>query len=244
MLASFARRWDRVPFRFVLAVTTTKPEDAAPDPERSTDEELMLRWVDSRSRGRGDLRAFEALYRRYRGKVRGRIAATLGSGHRSRIDDVFQDVWLEVARAVAFKPTSFAAWILVVARNKALGTIEANPPERSVSPGTRTRDADADDASAADPFERLLGPAGSTPESVASARSVQAEIVRALEVAPEAQRTAWQLHYVDGLTLDAVADRMGSPRPTARTRLRLANERIATHFAGRGLDVEKMLEDA
>jgi RNA polymerase sigma-70 factor (ECF subfamily) len=242
MLASIARPRDRVPSQFVLAVTLTKPEDAAPDPERATDEELMLRWVDSRSRGRGDLRAYEALYRRYRGKVRGRIAATLGSDHRSRIDDVFQDVWLEVARAVAFTPTSFAAWILVVARNKALGTIEANPPERSASPGPRTRDAD--EPSAPDPFERLLGPTGSTPESVASARSVQAEIARALADAPETQRLAWQLHYVEGLTLDAVADRMGSPRPTARTRLRLANERIATHFAGRGLDVERMLEDA
>jgi RNA polymerase sigma-70 factor (ECF subfamily) len=49
----------------------------------------------------------------------------------------------------------------------------------------------------------------------------------ALEVLPEAQRRALELAYVDGYTYRQVADVLGIPEGTAKSRLRLALGRIA-----------------
>ena len=203
-----------------------------------TDEELMSRWVESRSRGRGDVAAYEALFHRWKGRVRGRIAAILGQVHRSRTDDVFQEVWIEVARAPVWNPTSFRSWILVVARNKALGVVEANPPGRNVS--LTATAGEEDDGTLA--LDSHVGPIGSTPESTVGARRMLCALASALSTAPDPQREAWKLHYIEGLTLDAVADRMGSPRPTARTRVRLANERVAAYLEEHRID-PTLLED-
>ena len=50
---------------------------------------------------------------------------------------------------------------------------------------------------------------------------------RALEVLPEAQRRALELAYFDGYTYRQVANVLGIPEGTAKSRLRLALGRIA-----------------
>ena len=59
-------------------------------------------------------------------------------------------------------------------------------------------------------------------------RSGTSGMVRtALEVLPEAQRRALELAYFDGYTYRQVADVLGIPEGTAKSRLRVALGRIA-----------------
>ena len=59
-------------------------------------------------------------------------------------------------------------------------------------------------------------------------RSGTSGMVRtALEVLPEAQRRALELAYFDGYTYRQVADVLGIPEGTAKSRLRMALGRIA-----------------
>jgi RNA polymerase sigma-70 factor (ECF subfamily) len=52
----------------------------------------------------------------------------------------------------------------------------------------------------------------------------------AVEVLPDAQRQALELAYFDGYTYRQVAEVLGIPAGTAKSRLRLALTRIAEHL--------------
>jgi RNA polymerase sigma-70 factor (ECF subfamily) len=61
---------------------------------------------------------------------------------------------------------------------------------------------------------------------------VHAQVHVALEALPADQRTAVQLAYFEGLTHSEIAQRLGIPLGTVKTRLRLAFDRLRTALAG------------
>jgi RNA polymerase sigma-70 factor, ECF subfamily len=61
---------------------------------------------------------------------------------------------------------------------------------------------------------------------------VHAQVHGALEALPPDQRTAVQLAYFEGLTHSEIAQRLGIPLGTVKTRLRLAFGRLRTALAG------------
>jgi RNA polymerase sigma-70 factor (ECF subfamily) len=75
----------------------------------------------------------------------------------------------------------------------------------------------------------------STPPNVdeAAMALIAAERVRhALERLPSEQRRALELAYLDGLTFQRVAEAMGTPEGTAKSRLRLGLGRLARELSG------------
>ena len=216
----------RYPARDARMVTTLTPL------AQRTDEALMTLWVESRARGAGVQAAFDELYRRHQAAVRGRLMAVLGGREARHLDDLFQDAWLEVARATTFNPGSFKSWVLTVATRKALDRLARHDVKKDAAPEDR-------DGEPQDPVQSLPAP-GATPEARVGAGRLAGILLAALSGAPELQRAAWMLRYVEGLTFEEIAEQEEMPLGTAKTRVRLANETLRRALQARGLDLERL----
>ena len=111
---------------------------------------------------------------------------------------------------------------------------------------TAGRDADLAGTSADGESTDLLN---LLPGDVVSAeiRVAQDEIVDVvrdvLEELPEEQRQTFMLHHFDSLTLSEVADAMDTTLPTAKSRLRLAKEKLRYHLTCRGFADEETVSE-
>lgn len=138
-------------------------------------------------------------------------------------EDVSQEVFLHVwEHPEAFEPTRGAlrAWLGTLAHRRAVDYVRREEARR------RRTQRDAGRRSTTIPDV----------EEMATAL-VTAEIVRnALDVLPGEQREAIQLAYFGGKTYREVAETLGIPEGTAKSRLRLGLRRVAQALEGQGLE--------
>ena len=176
------------------------------------DEELMERL------GSRDLAAFEALYDRYGDLVYSVSMRVVGDTYIA--EDVTQDVFVRVWRRPEqfdLNRGRFITWLLSVARNRSIDhrrsqarrmrheTLPAPDDEEDVLPSEDSRD---------DP-------------ALATVLSDERAAVRmALEVLPPEQKLAIQLAYFGGLTQQEIANKLGQPLGTVKTRIRLGMQKM------------------
>ena len=156
----------------------------------------------------GDRLAFECLYRRYARPVLSLALRRLGD--HGRAEDATQEVFASVWRAArTYRPERgpAAAWLYTVARNAIIDRGRA----RREPPGER-----ADEASG-EP-----GPADRAEHAWLSWR-----VHRALESLADGERTVIELAYWGGLSQSEVAEFLGIPLGTVKTRTRSALQRLA-----------------
>src|SRR5215212_8187509 len=174
---------------------------------RETDAELIQRAGD------GDRGAFEALYQRYARPVFGLALRRLGD--RGRAEDAVQETFASVWRSArTYRPERGpgAPWLYAVARNaivdrsRGRGDAGGEVPERA-----------SDE----------LGPAERTEQSWVAWR-----VHRALEELPEREREVIALAYWSGMSQSEVADFLGIPLGTVKTRTRAALQRLANVLEG------------
>jgi RNA polymerase sigma-70 factor, ECF subfamily len=157
----------------------------------------------------GDRPAFEELHRRYARSVLGIALRRIGD--RGRAEDATQDTFTSVWRfAGRFDPARGAAtsWIFTVARN-------------AITDGLRRRP----DPTVDDPPD-VAGP-GPSPPDAAEAEWVSWRVHRALEALPGQERSLIELAYWSGLSQSEIADYLGLPLGTVKTRTRAALRRLA-----------------
>jgi RNA polymerase sigma-70 factor (ECF subfamily) len=156
----------------------------------------------------GDRSAFEDLYRRYARSVFGLALRRLGD--RGRAEDAVQETFASIWRSAgSYKPERGpgAPWLYAVARNaivdraRARTEIPAEIPEQT---------ADAP------------GPSEHTEQGWVAWR-----VHRALEELPENEREVIALAYWSGLSQSEVAEFLGIPLGTVKTRTRAALSRLA-----------------
>src|SRR5947209_1155546 len=94
--------------------------------EGESDEILIARYA------RGDLQAFDALYRRHEMRVWRYLQRNLRN--RATAEEVLQDVWFAVARdATRFQPSSrFTSWLFTIAHNRMIDSIRGSRPQQSL----------------------------------------------------------------------------------------------------------------
>ena len=80
------------------------------------------------------------------------------------------------------------------------------------------------------------------PIAVALQREVAEAVKELLQQLPEEQRQTFMLHHYDSLTLSEVADAMDTSLPTAKSRLRLAKEKLRHLLTCRGFADEFLSE--
>ena len=181
-----------------------EPDDAQAR-RRAEDAALLARVVDR------DERAVEALYERYAGPIYS-LARQVTNADRFAQDvvqEVFVAVWRDAARYDPAKG-SVGPWLFSLARHKAIDLIrrEANVRKRTADVDLELEHADEDTDDAA--WLRIRRD------------SVHAAI---RELTP-LQREALDLAFFHGLTHVEVADRLGIPLGTAKTRIRSALLRL------------------
>ena len=158
--------------------------------------------------GGGDRRAFDELYRRYARAVLGLALRRLGD--RGRAEDAAQEAFVAIwrsARTFDSGRGSGAPWLYAVARNAITDGLRRTP------------------APAAELVDRPGGEPDPSEEAEASWRAWR--VHRALEVLPEHERPVIELAYWRGLSQSEIAEQLGIPLGTVKTRTRSALARLA-----------------
>jgi RNA polymerase sigma-70 factor (ECF subfamily) len=155
----------------------------------------------------GNERAFTALYRvgspRVHAIVRRIVVDEQLSVEVSQ--EVFLSLWLETAARYDPSKGSGISWLLTLAHRKAVDKVrlEQTHRARTFAYGTKNLDVDFDSVS-----ETVL------------ARSEAVQVRQGLATLSEAQRVAICLAYYGAMTYREVAEHLGIPVPTAKTRIR------------------------
>jgi len=165
-----------------------------------------------------DLIAFEALYDRYGDLVYSVSLRIVGDNYIA--EDVTQDVFLRVWRRpdqFDLSRGKFVTWLLSVARNRSIDqrrsqsrrlrheALPATEEDEDVLPGDNARD---------DP-------------ALATVLAEERAAVRAaLATLPPEQRLALQLAYFGGMTQQEIANMLGQPLGTVKTRMRLGMQKM------------------
>jgi RNA polymerase sigma factor (sigma-70 family) len=185
----------------------TEAQQASDLPDR----ELVQRFADH-----GDEAAFAALVRRHGALVLGVCRRLLR--HEQDAEDVFQAVFLVLSRKAGTlrHKDAVGPWLFGVAHRLALRA-------RVQARRARERDAAAGERCPGDPLAEL------------TVREARAILDQELARLPERERGAILLCYLEGLTRDEAARRLGCPLGTLKSRLERGRELLRRRLARRGL---------
>jgi RNA polymerase sigma-70 factor (ECF subfamily) len=125
--------------------------------------------------------------------------------------DVYKQVWDAAARFDEQRGSA-AAWIVVLARSRAM--------DRRRSRAARMRTS-----AKMQELDKVMSSEAS-PESLAITSQSSRAVKRALEAVPSEQREVLELAFFGGLSHSEIADRLGEPLGTVKTRIRLAVGRL------------------
>jgi RNA polymerase sigma-70 factor (ECF subfamily) len=169
------------------------------------DDDLMLAYA------RGDVRAFEVLYDRYRQPLYRYLFHAVGE--RASADDLYQDVWSRIidARACFQKGKGFKRYAFRIAHNRLVDHWRAL--ER------HGKSSEVDEQSLPAPFEQQ-------PDSARELDEQAGQLREALMQLSTEQREAFLLQQEAGLSLADIAERSGVGRETVKSRLRYAVKRL------------------
>lgn len=179
----------------VLGWRTTRMTSSSPTLAELDDLEVI------REAARGEIKALAALYDRYAGLLLAMANRMLGD--KTVAEDLVQDVFMEVwRRAHAFDPTrgTVRTWLLVRLRSRALDRLRS---------ATHRREVMVDDVG-----PREAAPTPEDPELSPDRALVRAAILQL----PEDQRLVIELSYFHGLSSSEIAEQMGSPIGTVKSR--------------------------
>ncbi len=188
------------------SLTSTGPPFAS-DPGGMEDYRLLQRVYTH------DENALAALYDRYSGLVF--TLALRIVGDRNLAEEVMQDVFLRCwhgAEQYDQARGRVAAWLIGIARNRAIDVLRSRQHQARLHEEETLTSADNQDA---------------VTQQDASEAVLLRQIVReALTALPAVQRQAIELAYYGGMTQAEIAQELGTPLGTVKTRMRDGLERL------------------
>jgi len=167
---------------------------------------------------RGEQAAFDLLVRKHQHKVAALVGRYVADWN--AVEDVAQETFVRVWRAIGnFRgEAQFSTWLHRIAVNTAKNYLTARSRR---PPG---EDIDIADAELFDGSAQLRDE--DTPEHELMRQQLEQTVMRAVQMLPEELRLAITLREVDGLSYEAIAERMGCPIGTVRSRIFRAREAI------------------
>jgi RNA polymerase sigma-70 factor (ECF subfamily) len=187
--------------RETVVVTALRPWRGKADKQQDDSLEAVLGQV-----ARGDEAAFDRLYRRVAGMVFGIARRVVRDPAQS--EEVAQEVLVEVWRtATRFDPARGTAltWILTMAHRRAVDRVRS-------AQAAANRDERVGELERAPAFDEVA--------ELVEAKLEREEVRRALATLTDLQRQAVVLAYYGGYTYREVAELLGVPLGTVKTRLR------------------------
>lgn len=197
------------------------------DRSRSHDDAALVREVAT-----GSEAALAILYDRHADGVF--AAACRLTSDRQVAEEVVQETFLALwNRAELFDPRagSLAAWIHTIARNRTVDRLRAAGRRPNLVALSSAAGTDEPDTAALERLVasgRVLGGAdlGPGPEGALESAELRATLQDALATMPDQERTVIVLAYREELTQSEIAERLGWPLGTVKTRTRRALLRL------------------
>jgi RNA polymerase sigma-70 factor (ECF subfamily) len=184
-------------------------DPAAPPILSLSDEDLMSRVAED------DERAFTELVRRFQGRVMNLITRVLND--RECSDDLAQEVFVRVFvhRRNYRRGSKFSTWLFTIAANLAKNEIRRRVRRRNWFSLDALQEVWSDSAiQLADPTEGQ--------ERALERGQLQAAVGRAIATVPEKYRLALVLRDIEGLAYEEIAQVLGIPGGTVRSRINRA----------------------
>lgn len=180
--------------------------------EQQTDQVLIERVQ------RGDKQAFNLLVIKYQNKVCNLVSRYVNNA--GDVPDVAQETFIKAYRALpTFRGESaFYTWLYRIAVNTAKNYLVAKGRRPPAS------DIDAEDAEYYDSGTALKEI--SNPESLMLSEELRRVVFSTIESLPEDLKTAISLRELDGLSYEEIAEVMGCPVGTVRSRIFRAREAV------------------
>ncbi|MHC4223635.1 MAG: RNA polymerase sigma factor, partial [Planctomycetota bacterium] len=178
-----------------------------------SDAELVRRFLE-----RKDETAFRAIVERYAAAVLRTSHAVTGNAQAA--EDATQETFLAASRGLRRfdRSRSLRAWLLGIAVKRASklvrGRVRSERREKEVAMAPRPEDP--------------------RPSDEAQRRETEELLERALDELPADQRAPLALHYVEGLSQREVAEALGVPQGTAKSRIARALEALRGRLGKRG----------
>lgn len=157
-----------------------------------------------------DQQAFSELFDRYRSVVFSLALRILRE--RGEAEEVLTDVFFQCWKGAAgFDPTrgTVASWLITLCRSRAIDRLRARG-RRDASLAALQQDASYPAAASS----------GEAPDEAAALKQKRALVRSALDRLGEAQRATLELAYYGGLSHSEIAEKLGEPLGTVKTRIR------------------------
>ena len=178
-----------------------------------SDEDLMARVAED------DDRAFPELVRRFQGRVTNLISRILND--RTGSDDLAQEVFVRVFvhRRNYRRGSKFSTWLFTIAANLAKNEIRRRVRRRNWF------SLDALTEVLNDSFIQLADPTENR-DVVIEREQLQGEVGKAIAAVPEKYRLALVLRDIEGLAYEEIAEVLGVPGGTVRSRINRARSML------------------
>ena len=198
-------------------------EGGGPIPADLSDADLIGRAAA------GDAQALETLYERYSGVVFSFALRLVAD--RQLAEEVLQEVFFRAWQqggAYSAQRGTFVTWLLSITHNLAIDEIRKRKrrPQKADSEEPETVLAGVADTSA-----------GADVEGEVWLGSLRTTVAEALKELPQAQRQAIELAYYQGLTQREIAETLGEPLGTIKTRMRLGLQKLREALGSSGVEL-------
>ncbi|HTJ99693.1 MAG TPA: RNA polymerase sigma factor RpoE [Bordetella sp.] len=185
--------------------------------ERDIDAELVARVQ------RGDKKAFDLLVLKYQRKIMRLLSRMIRD--QAEVEDVAQEAFIKAYRALPqFRGESaFYTWLYRIAINTARNWL-ASTGRRPSTPNALENE-DGETFNETDNLSDI-----STPEAMVASREIAETVNAAIQGLPEELRTAIVLREIEGMSYEDIAQSMGCPIGTVRSRIFRAREAVAARL--------------
>jgi RNA polymerase sigma-70 factor (ECF subfamily) len=136
------------------------------------------------------------------------------------VQEAFLAIWRSAARFVPGRAKA-STWLLTLVHRRAVDTVRREQPRR------------------AEPLEIAREPSANVTEDEAWLRLQRARVQEALRRLPDQQREALELAYYGGFTQSELADRLGEPLGTIKSRMFAGLARLRELLAEPGHEEEQ-----
>ena len=198
----------------MLTVVTESLTDAPAVPDDGSEERSLVSAA-----ARGEMRAFEALYRRHAGRVHGVIARLVG-GHGARAEHLTKEPYVRAWQALpAFRfESAFSTWLHRLAVNTALMELRSR----------RSRPQDEGDSD-----EEVFDLIGSA-DSAGHTTALSMDLERAVASLPPRARAVLVLYDVEGWKHEEIAAELGMAVGSSKAQLHRARNLLRDRLEAHG----------
>jgi len=168
----------------------------------------------------GDVRAFEVLVTRHRKPIYNFILRFVRDA--AQAEDVMQETFLRVIKgAEAYeRQAKFTTWLYTIARNLCVDASRRGKHRKAAS-----LDAPVGDDDGAALIDLIAGgDAGADKQAIS--RELGVRLKKAIESLPDEQREIFRLREVSDLQFNEIAQIVGCPENTVKSRMRYALEKL------------------